>query len=77
MRFMRREQHPETNKRHNQPTGDTQTGNRNTKSIHHQLSGIISHHHNREDVDGGHPRLLVALRAVHVTRQPQKERHGR
>jgi len=77
MRFLRREQHAETDKGHNQPPGDTQAGDGNPEGVHHHLSGIVSHHHDGKHIHRGHHRLMVALGAVHIPCQPEEQRHRR
>lgn len=76
MGFLRWEQHAKTDKSHNQATCDPQAGDGDAEGVHHHLAGIVSHHHNSEDIDRRHFRLLVALGTVHVPGKPQKQRHG-
>ena len=77
MRFLRREQHTEPDEGDNQSAGNTQTRDGDSEGVHHQLSGVVSHHHDGKHIDRGHHRLMVTLGAVHVPCQPQEERNRR
>ena len=51
---------------------NSQTGNRNAKCIHHQLPGVIRHHHDGKYVHRGHQRLTITFGTVHVACQAKK-----